>query len=52
MACHVSKEVASNYGFQSIEEMEMQQRLRQYVAPELFYVFGTHGSETFLEHQK
>ena len=52
MACHVSKEVASNYGFQSKENMEMQQRLRQHVAPELFYVFGPHGSETSLEHQK
>ena len=28
MACRVSEEVASNYGFQTKEEMEMQQRLR------------------------
>ena len=28
MACRVSKEVASNYGYRSEEEMEMQQRLR------------------------
>ena len=52
MACHVSKEVASNYNYRSEEEMEMQQRLRQHVAPELFYVFGPHGSETSLERQK
>ena len=49
MACRVSKEVASNYGYRSEEEMEMQQRLRQHVAPELFYVFGPCGSETSLE---
>ena len=30
----------------------MQQRLRQHVAPELFYVFGPRGSETSLERQK
>ena len=52
MACHVSKEVASNYSFQSEEEMEMQQGLRQHVALELFYVFGPCGSETSLERQK
>ena len=52
MACHVSEEVASNYGYRSEEEMAMQQRLRQHVAPELFYVFGLHGSETYLERQK
>ena len=52
MACRVSEEVASNYGYRSEEEMAMQQRLRQHVAPELFYVFGPHGSETSLERQK
>ena len=52
MACRVSKEVASNYGFRSEEEMEMQEGLRQHVAPELFYVFGPRGSETSLERQK
>ena len=52
MACHVSEEVASNYGFRSEEEMEMQQGLRQHVAPELFYVFGPRRSETSLERQK
>ena len=52
MACHVSKEVASNYGYKSEEVMAMQQRLRQHVAPELFYVFGPRGCETCLEHQK
>ena len=52
MACCVSEEVASNYGFQSEEEMEMQQGLRQHVALELFYVFGPRGSETSLERQK
>ena len=52
MACRVSKKVALNYGFQSEEKMEMQQGLRQHVAPELFYVFGPCGSETSLEHQK
>ena len=52
MACRISEEVASNYGFRSEEEMEMQQRLRQHVAPELFYVFGPRGSKTSLEHQK
>ena len=52
MACRVSEEVASNYGYRSEEEMEMQQRLRQHVAPELFYVFGPRGSETSLERQK
>ena len=49
MACRVSKEVASNYGYRSEEEMAMQQRLRQHVAPELFYVFGPRGSKTSLE---
>ena len=52
MACHVSEEVASNYGYRSEEEMAMQQRLHQHVAPELFYVFGPCGSETSLERQK
>ena len=52
MACRVSEEVASNYGYRSEEEMAMQQRLRQHVAPELFYVFGPRESETSLEHQK
>ena len=52
MACRVSKEVASNYVFRSEEEMEMQQGLRQHVAPKLFYVFGPRGSETSLERQK
>ena len=52
MACRISKEVASNYGYRSEEEMEMQQRLRQHVASELFYVFGPRGSETSLECQK
>ena len=52
MACRVSEEVASNYGYRSEEEMAMQQRLRQHVAPELFYVFGPHGSKTSLECQK
>ena len=49
MAYRVSKEVASKYGFQSEEEMEMQQGLRQHVASELFYVFGARGCETSLE---
>ena len=52
MVCRVSKEVALNYGYRNEEEMEMQQRLRQYVAPELFYVFGPRGSETSLKRQK
>ena len=52
MACRVSEEVASNYGYRSEEEMAMQQRLRQHVAPELFYVFGPRESETSLECQK
>ena len=52
MACRVSKEVALNYGYRSEEEMAMQQRLRQHVASELFYVFGPRGSETSLERQK
>ena len=52
MACRVSEEVALNYGYRSEEEMTMQQRLRQHVAPELFYVFGPRGSETSLECQK
>ena len=39
MACRVSEEVASNYGYRSEEEMAMQCRQRQHVAPELFYVF-------------
>ena len=50
MACRVSEEVASNYDFRSEEGMEMQQGLRQHVAPELFYVFEPRGSETSLEH--
>ena len=37
IACHVSEEVASNYSYRSEEEMAMQQRLCQHVAPELFY---------------
>ena len=52
MACRVSEEVASNYSYRSKEEMEMQQRLHQHVAPELFYVFGPRGCETSLERQK
>ena len=52
IACRVSEEVASNYGYRSEEEMEMQQRLRQHVAPKLFYVFGPRRSETSLERQK
>ena len=52
MACRVSEEVASNYGYRIEGEMAMQQRLRQHVAPELFYVFGPCGSETSLERQK
>ena len=52
MACRISEEVASNYSYRSEEEMAMQQRLRQHVAPELFYVFGPRGSETSLERQK
>ena len=52
IACRVSEEVASNYGYRSEEEMAMQQRLRQHVAPELLYVFGPRGSETSLERQK
>ena len=52
MACRISEKVASNYGYRSEEEMAMQQRLRQDVAPELFYVFGPRGSETSLERQK
>ena len=52
MACHVSEEVASNYGYRSEEEMTMQHRLCEHVAPELFYIFGPRGSETFLERQK
>ena len=52
MACRVSEEVASNYGYRSEEEMAMQQRLRQHVAPELFYVFRPRESETSLERQK
>ena len=52
MACHVSLEVASNYGYRSEEEMKMQQGLRQHIAPELFYVFGPRGSKTSLERQK
>ena len=52
MACRISEEVALNYGFQSEEEMEMQQGLCQHIAPELFYVFGPRGSETSLERQK
>ena len=51
MACRFSKEVASNYGFQSKEEMETQQGLRQHVAPKIFYVFGPRGYETSLECQ-
>ena len=49
---HVSEEVASNYGYRNEEEMAMQQRLRQHVALELFYVFGPRGSKTSLERQK
>ena len=49
IACRISEEVASNYDYRSEEEMEMQQRLRQHVALELFYVFGPRGSETSLE---
>ena len=49
MACCISEEVASNYGYRSEEEMAMQQRLRQHVTPELFYVFGPRGSKTCLE---
>ena len=49
MACRVSEEVASNYSFQCKEEIEMQQQLRQHVAPKLFYEFGPRGSETSLE---
>ena len=49
MACRVSEEFASNYDYRSEEEMAMQQRLRQHVALELFYVFGPRGSETSLE---
>ena len=52
MACCISEEVASNYGYKSEEEMAMQQRQRQHVAPELFYVFGPHRSEMSLERQK
>ena len=52
MACRVSEEVASNYSYRSEEEMAVHQRQRQHVAPELFYVFGPHGSETSLERQK
>ena len=48
----VREEVASNYSYKSEEEMAMQQRLRQHVALELFYVFGPRGSETSLERQK
>ena len=50
--CRVSEEVASNYGYRNEEEMAMQQRLSQHVAPKLFYVFGPRGSETSLECQK
>ena len=52
MACRVSEEVASNYSYRSEEEMVMQCRLRQYVAPKLFYVFGPRESKTSLERQK
>ena len=52
MACRISEEIALDYGYRSEEEMAMQQRLRQHVAPELFCVFGPRGSETSLEHQK
>ena len=52
MACRVSEEVVSNYGYRSEEKMAMQRRLRQHVAPELFYVFGPRESETSLERQK
>ena len=52
MACRISEEVALNYGYRSEEEVAMQQRLRQHVVPELFYIFGPHGSETSLERQK
>ena len=50
--CRVSEEVASNYGYRSEEKMEMQQRLYQHVAPELFYVFEPRGSETSFECHK
>ena len=52
MACHISKVVASNYGFQASDEIERQRQLRQHVAAELFYVFGPCGSETCLVQQK
>ena len=52
MACRITEEVASNYGYRSEDKMAMQRRLRQYVALELFYVFGPRGSETSLERQK
>ena len=52
MACHVSEVVALNYGFQASDEMERQQELRRHVVLELFYVFGSPGSETCLERQK
>ena len=52
MACRVSEEVASNYGYRSEEEMAMQRRLCQHAALELFYVFGPRESETSLERQK
>ena len=52
MACRVSEEVASNYGYRSEDEMAMQRRLHQHVARELFYVFGPRESETSLECQK
>ena len=52
MAWCVSEEVVSNYGYRSEEEMAMQHRLRQHIAPELFYVFGPRESETSLERQK
>ena len=52
MACRVSEEVASNYGYRSEEEMAMQQRLCQHIAPKLFYVCGPCESETCLERQK
>ena len=52
MACCISEEVASNYGFQASDEMERQQQLRQHIVPKLFYVFGPRGSETCLEKKK
>ena len=52
MACRVSEEVASNYGYRSEEEMARQRRQCQHVALELFYVFGPRESETSLKCPK